>query len=57
MQAAWDAGWWCERARNDYIRCYAPNDGIVVTVPSTPHKKGNRIRNLRAEFRRAGLDV
>lgn len=57
VQAAWDAGWWCELKRSNYIQCWPPDGRKPVTVPSTPHKKGRRFDNLRGEFRRAGLNV
>jgi hypothetical protein len=57
VKAAWDAGWWCEVKRTNYIECWPPGGGKFVQVPSTPHTKGHRLKNLRQEFRRAGLDV
>lgn len=57
VQAAWEAGWWCERTRKNYIRCLSPDGRHVVSVPSTPHMRGHRLANLRSEFRNAGLNV
>jgi hypothetical protein len=56
IQAAWDAGWWCDQRRKGYIQCYPPDDGEVVTVPATPGG-GRTLQNLTARFRRSGLDV
>lgn len=56
VQKAWSAGWHCVRRRSNYIQCYPPNGDPPVTVKSTP--SGNRYeKNLRAAFKRAGLDV
>ena len=57
VRDAWDAGWWVERASNNYLKCYPPGDAKMVSVPSTPHTKGRRLDNLRGEFRKSGLDV
>jgi hypothetical protein len=56
VNAAWAAGWWCERGKNNYIKCYAPNDRGVVSVPSTPRKQGT-IHIVARKFRKLGLDV
>lgn len=56
IELAWAAGWWCERANTNYIKCYPPDNKRMVVVPSTP--SGTRtLANKRAQFRRSGLDV
>lgn len=57
VQAAWDAGWWCEVKRTNYIHCWPPDGRKMVIVPSTPHTRGHRFANLRAAFRQSGLNV
>jgi hypothetical protein len=56
VKKAWDAGWRCVERRSNYIQCYPPNGDPPVTVKSTP-SEGRYEKNLRAAFRRAGLDV
>lgn len=55
VAAAWTAGWWCERRRK-YIFCF-PTDMRLrpVKVPTTPNQR--TIHNVKAKFRRAGLEV
>lgn len=56
IQAAWDAGWWCERGSDGYIKCWPPDAKRMVPIPATP--SGTRtIDNKRAQFKRSGLDV
>lgn len=55
VRRAWDAGWWCVRRRK-YIYCYALNGDDIVKVPMSPSDH-RTIRNVRAHFARAGLDV
>jgi hypothetical protein len=56
IQAAWDAGWWVEVGGNNHPKCFSPEGGYVIPVPSTP--SGSRtFLNKRAQFRRAGLGV
>jgi hypothetical protein len=55
VEAAWAAGWWCERRRK-YIYCRPLNLSLPpVKVPMTPKKR--TIRNVTADFRRRGLRV
>ena len=54
--AAWAAGWWCERAGNNHVKCYPPDGGRMIPVPSTP-SDWRTISNKRGHFRRAGLDL
>lgn len=55
VEAAWRAGWWCERRRK-YIYCRPPGLSVKpVRVLMTPQQR--TIRNIRANFRRAGLEV
>lgn len=56
IEAAWVAGWWCERGGNQHIKCYPPNNLRMVPIPSTP--SGSRtLANKRSEFRRSGLEI
>ena len=56
VKLAWDAGWRCELRRSNYILCYPPGDGPPVIVKSTP-SEARYPKNLRAQFKRAGLDL
>ena len=56
IEAAWEAGWWCWRDSNNYIRCRDPGGFGTIPVPSTPSKQGTLNVKTR-QFRRAGLDV
>lgn len=53
---AWKAGWWCYRSGKNYVICQAPENGWTVRVPSTASSQAT-LRNLKAKFRRYGLDV
>jgi hypothetical protein len=56
IKAAWDEGWKCVKKKK-YIHCYPPDetkDG--VWVPMTPSSQ-RRLRNVRANFKAAGLPV
>lgn len=56
VKAAWDAGWWCEQRKSGSVLCLAPDDVGKVMVHGTA--SGPRsLKNVRADFRRAGLDV
>ena len=48
VEAAWAAGWWCERRRK-YVYC-RPLD-----LSRPPNQR--TIHNVKADFRRAGLRV
>ena len=55
VEAAWAAGWWCERRRK-YIFCLPPDRQIrMVKVPMTPYQR--TILNVRSKFRAAGLEL
>lgn len=56
IAAAWEAGWWAERGGRNHVKCYAPEGGYIVPVPSTPSDV-RTVRNKRAQFRRAGLEL
>jgi hypothetical protein len=56
IEKAWDAGWWCWRDHNNYIRCRDPEGKGTVPVPSTPSKQGT-IHITARRFRALGLDV
>lgn len=56
VEAAWEAGWWCERAGNKHVKCYPPSDSRMVPVPSTP-SDWRTVRNKRSQLRRSGLNV
>jgi hypothetical protein len=55
VEAAWAAGWWCERRRK-YIYCRPPDlSRRTVRIPMTPNKR--TIHNIKAKLRAAGLWV
>jgi len=55
VEAAWAAGWWCERRRK-YIYCFPPDKTRdIVKVPMTPNKR--TIRNVKASLAAAGLEL
>lgn len=56
VKAAWDAGWWCERRSDNYVKCLHPDGNQYVHVPCTPSKQGTW-NITRRKFRRAGLDL
>jgi hypothetical protein len=61
VEAAWDAGWWCRRAKNNHILCYPPRraderERGAVSVPSTPRKQGT-LGLTAGKFKKLGLDV
>jgi hypothetical protein len=51
---AWKQGWWCERTRNNYIKCYPPNDQRMIVLASTPSGSRTPANNLAA-LKRSGL--
>jgi hypothetical protein len=57
VKKAWDAGWTCVERKSNYILCYPPdrNQGPVV-VKCTP-SEGRYLKNVRAAFGRAGLEL
>jgi hypothetical protein len=56
VEAAWDAGWRCEK-RKKYIYCYPPDETQDwVWIPMTP--SGSRtLKNVKSNLQAAGLDV
>jgi len=56
IEAAWAAGWWCERGSKNYVKCYPPDGAPMVLVPSTPSKI-HTLNLTAAKFRKRGLDV
>jgi hypothetical protein len=56
VKQAWDAGWRCEERRSNYIFCYPPGDSPPVVVKCIP-SEGRYLKNLRAAFKRAGLEL
>lgn len=56
VEAAWEAGWWCWRDKNNYIRCRDPEGQGTIPVPSTPSKQGT-LNVKKRQFQRFGLDV
>jgi hypothetical protein len=55
IEAAWDAGWWCER--RTYIYCYPPDQSKdIVKVPLTP-SGWRTIRNVKRNFNDSGLQM
>ncbi len=56
VEAAWAAGWWCERANTNYFKCWPPDGGRMVPLPATP--SGSRtLLNKRLALRRSGLEI
>jgi hypothetical protein len=53
---AWVQGWWCERAGNQHVKCYPPNDKRMVPIPSTPSGSRTAANKLSA-LKRSGLEV
>jgi hypothetical protein len=61
VEAAWAAGWWCEKTSNGHVQCYqwpveGGGRGKIVTVANTPSDH-RTIPNTRSTFRRAGLQL
>lgn len=61
IEAAWAAGWWCEKASNGHVQCYqwpvgGGGRGVIITVANTPSDH-RTIPNTRSYFRRAGLQL
>ncbi len=57
VKKAWEAGWRCERRKSNYVLCYPPGeDQGPVVVKCTP-SEGRYLKNLRAAFERAGLEL
>lgn len=56
VKQAWEAGWWCWRDSNNYIRCRDPEGKGTVPIPSTPSKQGT-LQLKKRQLRRYGLDV
>jgi hypothetical protein len=52
----WAQGWWCERAGNQHMKCYPPNDKRMVPIPSTPSSSRTRANKLSA-LKRSGLSA
>jgi hypothetical protein len=56
VRLCWEQDWWCERARNNYVKCWPPNDAGMVPIPSTP--SGSRTyQNKLSALKRRGLKV
>jgi hypothetical protein len=61
VEAAWAAGWWCEKTAEGHAKCYSPagpggQRGKIVFVANTPSDH-RTIPNTRSTFRRAGLQL
>jgi hypothetical protein len=55
VEAAWAAGWWCEKRRK-YIYCFpSDKERDIVKIPMTPNKR--TIRNVKASLVAAGLEL
>ena len=55
VEAAWAAGWWCEKRRK-YIYCFPPDKSLdIVKIPMTPHQR--TIHNVKASLAAAGLEL
>lgn len=57
VSAAWSQGAWCVRAGNQHVKIYPPNDGQMVTIPSTPSSPRRTYRNKRAALRKVGIRI
>jgi hypothetical protein len=54
-EAAWEAGWWCERRRK-YIYCYPPDKTLdIVKIPMTPNQR--TIHNVKRNLKASGLGL
>lgn len=56
VKAAWEAGWWCEQRKGGSVLCLAPDGVGKVTVHGTANDPRS-FKNVRSDFRRAGLDI
>lgn len=55
VEAAWEAGWWCEKRRK-YIYCYPPDTTLdIVKIPMTPNQR--TIHNVKRNLRVSGLEL
>lgn len=55
VEAAWKAGWWCEKRRK-YIYCRPPDKTLdIVKIPMTPNQR--TIHNVKRNLRASGLDL
>jgi predicted RNA binding protein YcfA (HicA-like mRNA interferase family) len=54
IKAAEKAGWRTERGGGGHVKIYPPT-GPIITAGNSGGKRGSK--NLRADLRRAGLDV
>lgn len=55
VEAAWAAGWWCEKRRK-YIYCFPPDKTLdMVKIPMSPHQR--TLRNVKASLAAAGLEL
>jgi hypothetical protein len=56
VEAAWKAGWKCEK-RSKYIYCYPPEETLDwVWVPMTP-SSSRTLKNVKSRFRANGLQL
>jgi len=57
VEAAWAAGWWCEKRANGHVMCYPPDKAArMVLVANTPSDH-RTVPNTRSSFRRSGLNL
>lgn len=56
VQAAWDAGWWCEMVKKGYIHAKSPDGKTMVVIESTPGDH-HSVSNTRSRLKRAGVSV
>jgi hypothetical protein len=50
------AGWRVDQGGGGHWKWFAPDGRTIIVTPATPGQ-GRAIRNVRADLRRAGLDV
>jgi hypothetical protein len=56
VRMCWKQGWWCERTSSSHVKCWPPNGGGMVPIPSTP--SGSRTyANKLAALKRRGLKI
>jgi len=56
IEAAWNAGWWCEMSKRGNVKCYPPDGGQIVFVENKAHDH-RTADNTRSRFRRSGLNI
>ena len=55
LKIAWKAGWPMAKAKTGHIKVLPPNSTRIISVPLTASSQ-RTVKNIRAEFRKHGLD-